>query len=622
MEATLPAPALEPIPPQYGEFATCPITGLQIPKTPASNLAWRKTLLSKAKLSGSVRRQLVTASSSSSIFWLNAFGWTFLQKKIGGDGHEAAVFGDLSHIPFITWKVQDEAIQEIHDCIDGGHDALIQKSRDMGASWLIVALFQWYWQFRPSTTFLELSRKQSLVDRRGDMDSLFEKHRYMLRWQPEWLRPRRMKDTLLHLENLDSGSTIEGESTNENAGQASRKTAILLDEFARVANGDEIDLATADTSSCRIFNSTPSGPNTQFTRIYRAKRARIITLPWWRHPDKGRDVRQTVGDDGKPKWTSPWYDDQKTRRSKRNVAQNIDMEHGRAGDVFFDTDEIEKHRSLFQRDPVAVGSVVTDEDLLPDAKLKIIAKRLHDSMVWVPGDRKPWRLWVPLVENRPNQTTQYVFAVDISNGSGASNSVITVADHVSNMIVGKFWDAFTSPEELAEIAALSAIWFGGVRPPLIIFEKNGPGVIFGKKLLKLGYPNIYYQQVDNVRTPKATPRWGWQSSTSRKEMVLGEYREALKNATIINPCREALDEALDYVYDDAGKIEPGSVGVEEGGGQALHGDHVIADALIGVARATLPKTIVPEPTRTPPGTYAARRKAYEKSKRDRDAWSR
>jgi hypothetical protein len=301
---------MDPLPPQYGDMMVDPFTGLSIPKTLAGNLAWRKRLVESAKGSRSTRTMLRRASAQSPIFWLNAFGWTFLQKKVHLDGIERSVMGESSHIPFITWRIQDEALVQLHDSIINGRDALVSKSRDMGASWIVLGLFQWFFQFRPSSTFLELSRKEALVDKRGDMDSLFEKHRYLLRWQPEWLRPKKLVDNKLHLENGDIGTTIEGESTNENAGQAARKTAILLDEFARVANGEEIDLATADTSACRIFNSTPGGPNTQFTRIYRqikagTRTAALITLPWWRHPDKGRDARVVAGDDGMEKWTSP-----------------------------------------------------------------------------------------------------------------------------------------------------------------------------------------------------------------------------------------------------------------------------------------------------------------------------
>jgi hypothetical protein len=620
-------------PSQYGEMMTDPYTGLVIPKTIAANLAWRKKLVTQAKTSTTIRRSLKAASAASPIFWINAFAWTFLQKKVQVDGHETKISGPESNVPFITWKVQDDAVVQLTESIDNGYDAVIHKARDMGASWLVLAVFQWYFQFRPNTTFLELSRKERLVDRPGDMDSLFEKHRYLMRWQPEWLRPQNLVDNKLHLENKDIGTTIEGESTNADAGQASRKTAILLDEFARVKEGEEIDLATADTSACRIFNSTPGGPNTHFTRIYRqmklkVREGKIISLPWWMHPDKGREAR-VEKIEGIDEPVSLWWFEQAKRRSKRNMAQNVKGEHGKAGDMFFDEDEIEKHRQAHQRDPLFAGDIkLLDDDLTFDDKAALIRKWEYKSLRFVErGAHNPWRFWVPLVDGRPNQNTRYVFGVDISNGSGASNSVISVLDNNTNMIVAKFWDAFTSPEDLAEIVALAGVFFGGKRQPLIIFEKNGPGISFGRKLLKLKYPTIYYQEVVDQKTRGKTSKWGWHSSDTKKEILLGEYRDALKVGTIINPCKESLDEALEYAYEtkDGGKgysIEAGHTGEEDGGGSALHGDHVIADALTNFGRKDLPPVERDEPSAVPRGTPAFRRELRKQRDKDNQAWSR
>lgn len=632
--------------PQYDEWMEDPLTGIKIPKTLQGNVQWRSKLLANAKSSQVWRARLKAASAKSPIFWLNAFGWTYVQKKVQMDGREVAVVEGKQvdgrkqspHVPFITWRVQDDAITELVDAIENGHDALISKARDMGASWVCLAVFHWFWQFRPQTTFLELSRKESLVDRPGDMDSLFEKHRYLIRKQPHWMIPQRIKDNRLHLENTDTGSVLIGESTNKDAGQASRKTAILLDEFARVKDGDEIDLSTADTTACRIFNSTPGGPNTQFTRIWRSMKVgvrsgTIIELPWWRHPDKGRGAAKVFDPArNEDRWTSPWYELQKTRRSKRNMAQNIDMEHGKVGDSIFDADEIEIHRSKFQAEPEAVGSVSFDEEMTETAKQATVRNWNPFAMRWVNNAaRQGWRLWIGLVEHidakgrrmmRPAQGTRYVFGVDIANGSGASNSVVTVLDARTNRIVAKYWDAYTTPEELAEVVVFGAIWFGGIKPPLVVFEKNGPGSIFGRKLLKLNYPALYYQKNESVKHDPKTPRWGWHSSPARKEMLLGEYREALKLETIVNPCKESLDEALEYQYDDKGRIEPGlKQDDNEGGGSALHGDHVIADALANMGRRELPPEIKASPDKLPGGTFAARKAVAKKHKKDREAWS-
>lgn len=618
---------------QYGDYMVCSETGLVIPKREDLNLQWRMDLRKRAIDNEKLRDDLRQACTNSIYFWLNAFGWTFLQKKVSEDGIERPVDSELSHCPFITWKIQDELLTEILRCIKEGESILVNKSRDMGASWLCVAVFQWFWQFHPNRTFLELSRKQVLVDRRGDMDSLFEKHRYFLKWQPGWLRPKNIRDNICHLENIDLGSTIEGESTNEHAGQAGRKTAILLDEFSRVKNAEEIDLATNDTSACRIFNATPNGPSTHHSRLYKQRRAFIFTMPWVAHPDKGRNA--TLADDkqraqewappGKV-WTSPWREEELKKRSRKNVAQNIDIDHGRSGDSFFDVNEVEEHRKLYEKEPLFTGNILFDEeDLTPDQIAALLRGCDPDKLTFTRASYvRPWHLWSNFIKGRFDQTKSYTIGIDVSAGVGSSNSVISVLCIETNQIVAKFWDAYTKPEKLAEIAAMAGIWIGGTNGrPIIIWENNGSvGGIFSDKILAIGYQPIYIDKTDKLTYTKHTKRPGWNSNPARKERLLGLYRDALKAHTVINPCREALDECLDYVYDSVGRLVPGESKSEgQSGGEKLHGDHVIADALLCLGRMDVPRVNAIKPV-VPGHSFAGRRKTHWARSKDKSAWQR
>jgi hypothetical protein len=592
-----------------------------IPKTIEANLAWREKLRNAAAHDPGFAAQLKAACGKSIYFWINGFVWTYRVKRVDETGKEVPVSGHKSHVPFITWSVQDEFIPQFQDCIEGGHDALIDKARDMGASWLILTVIHHYWQFVANFNALEVSRKEDLVDSRGDMDSLFEKHRYILKWQPSFLRPR-VRDNYMHLENLDLQSTIDGESTNQDVARGGRKQVILLDEFAAVPNGSEIVNATADSTSCRIYNSTPKGPGTEFTKIKNEKRARILELHWSRHPEKSRGAHQVLDEQGKPKWTSPWYERECARRSKKDIAQNLDMDHGQAGESFFDHSELNRHPQAHRKDPLFAADLVLLGDLGDEGKCAAIRKRDARAMGLVRGgNRAPWRFYLPLVEGRPPQQYSYVFGVDISNGAGGSNSVITVVAHEIGQVVAKCWSAFHSPEEWAEVAAFGGVWFGGNGgPAFICYEANGPGGIFGRKLYKkLAYPHVYFQRPEGVKDDERTNRYGWHSNNAKKEILLGSYRESLKTDALVNPCAESIKEALDYVYDDAGKLIPGRLAEESEGGRALHGDHVIADALADMARRELPK-FRELFNRPPAGSFAARRETWKDKKEAQDPW--
>lgn len=619
---------------QYTDRMVCPVTGLEIPKTLRENLAWRSRLREEARNNPEKRRTIRAACAASFIFWVNAFGYTFHQKWVDSEGKEVAITGDDCHVPFITWKIQDDAALEIISCILRGEDVLIDKTRDMGASWMVAAIFQWFWQFQPNSTFLEVSRKEMYVDQRGNMDSLFEKHRYMTRMQPVWLRPKRVRDNSMLLENQDINSSIIGESTNDDVGQGGRKTAILLDEFARVRNGEEIDLATADTSACRVFNSTVNGPATWYTRIYRdikagKRKGTIITLPWEAHPEKGRglsiiDVPITPAAPVGKMAVSPWSILEKASRSARDYAQNVARDHGKSGDAFFDAAEIEMHRAAFQADPQYTGNLRFDDELNEDERKSVLIANEVDMVKFVEaGIRRPWKIWCPLVSGRPDQTHAYVFGVDISMGTGASNSVISIFDGDTNQKVAEFADPFTTPEDLAWVVSMAGVWFGGRSgKPLLIWETNGPGGIFGKKIINIGYAPIYFSKIEGRRTEKKTERYGWNSTAARKELLLGEYRDALKNARFINPCKESLDEAIDYVYNDSGLLVPATARMEQGGAAATHGDRTVADALCQLGRKELPeiKPVVPV---APRDSFAGRRQAAKiRMRSEKEVWSR
>jgi hypothetical protein len=607
-------------PAQHQGFWTCPRTGLLVPKTALANVRWRQDLYRRADKNPSLRRQLRYVCSQSVLVWMNLFGWTYRQKEVNELGDEVSVQGESAHRPFITWLVQDELIEDLNYAIDAGQDRLIDKSRDMGASWSVIAPFQWRWQFRGNNTFLEVSRKQDLVDRRGDMDSLFEKHRYMLRMQPPWMRPRNIRDHVCLMENLDNGSMISGESTNESVGQGGRKTAILLDEFARVKDGEAIDLATRDTSACRIFNSTPQGPGTWFTKLRNSGRVKVFMMHWSRHPEKSREAKQAVGPRGKVIWTNVWYEKECKKRSPQDVAMNLDIDHEQSGLTFFDATMVEQHRIANVKDPVLQLDLRWSDDFGPDAIRKAVrATDVGKIAVLWRAERLRWRLWIPLVDGRPPQQFTYVFGCDVATGSGSSNSVVTVRCAETGAVVAKFWDAFTSPEELADVISQAGIWFGGrYGPAFTVHENNGPGGIVGRKLAKSGYPHLYYQRVDGTKDEMKTGRYGWHSSPESKTVLLARLREEMHKGKFINPCKESLDEALDYIYEN-GKLMPGKLREEAAGGRELHGDHVIADALTVLALDELPRQR-DAAVKPPVGSFAWRKGKARLASARSDRW--
>jgi len=81
-------------------------------------------------------------------------------------------------LPFITYDFQDEAMLSMADCIQSGEDFVVPKSRTMGASWMGLTVFEWFWHFKKDLSFLLISRNEKYVDESGNPKTLFWKNRF------------------------------------------------------------------------------------------------------------------------------------------------------------------------------------------------------------------------------------------------------------------------------------------------------------------------------------------------------------------------------------------------------------------------------------------------------------
>jgi len=173
------------------------------------------------------------------------------------------------------------------------------------------------------------------------------------------------------------------------------------------------------------------------------------------------------------------------------------------------------------------------------------------------------------------------------------------------------------PEDFARYAyAMGRFFGGGYGEALIIWENNGPGMIFGKVLRQLGYGNIWWQKSQTHENALRSDVPGWHSGRNEKMILLGHYRRALARGEIKNYCAEAIEECHLYVYGPNGGVQFGGTANEPGSTGDGHGDRVIADALMTYALKLVPRVQL-APPRLPPSCFAAE-KAKWKSQEDRN----
>lgn len=238
------------------------------------------------------------------IHFINNFCWTYDPRK------------DYAHIPFVLYPFQEDLVKQIVNHIECGDDMLVEKSRDMGVTWATQALGLWGWLFKGWDGRVG-SRTENFVDTQGDMDSLFEKLRYMVNRLPSWMLPKGFSAdkhaTYMRLINPDANCSIIGEAPTANFGTGGRRKWALLDEFAYWPHAESSWRKLGDTTPCRIAVSTPEGRGNKFAQLRFDEQLTIkrVTLHWRLHPHK----------------TDVWYEEEKGRRTAEEIAQELDISY-------------------------------------------------------------------------------------------------------------------------------------------------------------------------------------------------------------------------------------------------------------------------------------------------------
>lgn len=217
-------------------------------------------------------------------------------------------------VPFVLFPKQAEFVEFVVARWRAREDWLCEKSRDMGVSWLCVAIAAWMWEFHPGVVVGFGSRKEEYVDKLGDPKSLFWKIREFIKLLPVEFQPagfnERVHAPSMRIINPVNGSTIVGEA-GDNIGRGNRTSIYFKDESAFYERPDAIDAALSQTSNCKGDVSTPNGAGNPFYRKRHGGRIKVFIFDWKDDPRKNRE----------------WYERQKQSLDPVIVAQEIDRDY-------------------------------------------------------------------------------------------------------------------------------------------------------------------------------------------------------------------------------------------------------------------------------------------------------
>ncbi len=251
-----------------------------IPKSVGANLEFRMKLhdfLSKDKIA---QKEFIAMCLQNPVIAYDVLFWTFDGRREPG----------CRNLPFILRPQQEIVVGLLKKGIDTGEDVGINKSKEEGATELVIKFLSLLTLFVPDSNFLVGSRTEDLVDKTGEPSTLFAKIDSVFDKLPMWLKLKlHIERTFKHIGNLDIHSMIDGEATSENFGVGKRATAVMLDEFGLIEKriAKEISDKIGDVSNCVIYNSTHwFGTGHPFYQVLQRKNILKGNLPWFLNPVK------------------------------------------------------------------------------------------------------------------------------------------------------------------------------------------------------------------------------------------------------------------------------------------------------------------------------------------------
>jgi phage terminase large subunit len=199
-----------------------------------------------------------------------------------------AEIGAPAVIPFILFPKQEEWVNWFIERWKKRESGLTEKSREMGMSWLTVAIASTLCLFYEGIVGGFGSRKESSVDHKGDPNSLFYKIRQFVSLVPVEFRPgwdERKHAPFMRVQFPHTDSVLTGEA-GDGIGRGGRTSFYFVDEAAWLQRPALTEASLSQTTNCRQDISTPVGMANPFARKRFNGKTPVFTFHWRDDPRK------------------------------------------------------------------------------------------------------------------------------------------------------------------------------------------------------------------------------------------------------------------------------------------------------------------------------------------------
>lgn len=606
-----------------------------VPMDYRENLKYRRKLLDLCRYDREAQQAVIYACKRDILFFINTFILQF----------NPLVKGDASVGPFITWPEQERIMlmtppigKGILWCYENDRTSVVEKSRDMGASWLFLIFQLWLCLFHNHIQVLNISRSKDAVDS-ASRNSLFEKIRFMLAHLPDWLKGE-VEAQRNNFRFLRTGSEITGEASTGKSGAGGRASVVFIDEFSQIEEAIAVRQNTASIADCRFFNGTHLGVGTEFYNLTQSPEIVQIQLHWTRHPKKNKTLYSWDVEAGRPRFyrydphfdkieeamqpeepmpedypydrsgqpsggpypgiRSVWYDKKAAEiGTSRQVAMELDINAEGSSSQFYDSLTIARLKEKC-RDPLWIGELDFDPETA-------------NPQQFFQQDNGNLRLWIepqcPNTEGKFDFVVPSVYTIggDISYGNGATPTCFTIFDVLKGIKVGMYVNAWKDPKQMAPmmVALCKMLKDAAGNPASLIWEIPGPGNVFGQAVLEeYNFRNVFWNIVNSWHdrsVQKQSEKPGWMATRDNKVKLHNAYLNALKSGEFVNWDKQSLNETLSYVHYKGAIEHPKAQKNDDASAEgANHGDRVVADALAWLMAQRLGSRIEAEKPKEPP----------------------
>ena len=512
---------------------------INYPKDLKSNLHRRIELLELAEHDLELQADLKEMCRKNVLFFFNIFLFTYDPRR-----------PIIKNIPFITYPYQDETLLWDKQAALDQVDTVVEKSRDLGCSWMFVGNDLHDWLFYPEKIeVLWGSWKEEYVDQRGNMKTIFEKFRHALKNLPTWLLPKGFDwtkhDNYMRLLNPETGSIISGESTNSNFGRGGRFYRVRFDEFAFWDHDEEAWQGAADSTQCRTALSTPHGAANKFAKLAKSPEIRKKALHWTQHPHKnkgvyrwedGKEIPIDITEDPDAAYRiwlevrlitppseligglirSKWYDKECVRRGDaKEVAEELDIDYARSGAPFFDLRMVAKQvpwTIIYRQNQggqIPYGRHILAQLIDIDHKIEVRESRVG---------------WIRIYE-MPVKGNQYVVSGDVSEGlAKGDESFGVVREKWSRNVVADCNGAYDPDDFSLKLEKMCKLYNKALTAP----ENNNHGFSVCSDLRKLDC-NLYWTRKKNIKTGETERvKPGFTTTAQSRPSMLDQVKEEIR----------------------------------------------------------------------------------------------